>query len=313
MLMRYNFGTITLVGIGLLASGCSTGPELDLILHNSDRGTITLERMPDRSFQAAHPITLPPETVARVLRGILVREEHTFVQNLTNPNLDTLRAFSDDEVAYLAPLLVDGLKRAAPDQQVGFTIPQTGGPTYAERTGAGIGSSEPPLHLAPKERTSGSLYAYGQSLYLTLTQYRYRPERVDTINMANRHLPDQSGMSHRTILFTPKTAMRPPNYKDARSTDFTLVIDYVLLAALPAETGPPPPPVVPVPSRASKEPTPAPLVPPVVQEPAQTRDRELGELRKELEDIKRQLSEQEAERNAQKQKGSSKQKPLSSP
>jgi hypothetical protein len=313
MLMRYNLGTITLVGIGLLASGCSTGPELDLILHNSDRGTITLERMPDRSFQAAHPITLPPETVARVLRGILVREEHTFVQNLTNPNLDTLRAFSDDEVAYLAPLLVDGLKRAAPDQQVGFTIPQTGGPTYAERTGAGIGSSEPPLHLAPKERTSGSLYAYGQSLYLTITQYRYRPERVDTINMANRHLPDQSGMSHRTILFTPKTAMRPPNYKDARSTDFTLVIDYALLAALPAETGPPPPPVVPVPSRASKEPTPAPLVPPVVQEPAQTRDRELGELRKELEDIKRQLAEQEAERNAQKQKGSSKQKPPSTP
>jgi hypothetical protein len=32
-------------------------------------------------------------------------------------------------------------------------------------------------------------------------------------------------------------------------------------------------------------------------------------MRKELQDIKRQLAEQEAERNEQKQKGSSKQKP----
>jgi hypothetical protein len=313
MLIRNTSRNLTYMALALLLTACSTGPELDLILHNSNRGTITLERIPDRSFQAAHPITLPPETVARVLRGILVRDEHTFVQNLTDSKPETHRAFSDDEVAYLAPLLVDGLKRAAPDQQVAFTIPQTGGPTYAERTGAGIGSSEPPLHLAPKEVTSGFLYAYGQSLYLTIRQYRYRPERVDTINMANRHLPDETGMSHRTILFTPQAAMRPPKYKDAHSTDSTLVIDYAVLAALPAEARPSAAPAVPPigSAPAPAEPAQAPVVPPVVQEPAQTRDRELGELRKELEDIKRQLAEQEAERNAQKKRGSSKEKPSS--
>ena len=119
MLMRYNLGSIPSLGLALLLTACSTGPELDLMLHESDRGTITLERIPDRSFQAAHPITLAPETVARVLRGILVRNEHGLLQNLMAGKSETHRAFSDDEVAYLAPLLVDGLKRAAADQQVG--------------------------------------------------------------------------------------------------------------------------------------------------------------------------------------------------
>jgi hypothetical protein len=315
MLIRNNFGSLLFMGLALMIPGCSTGPELDLTLHDSDRGSITLERFADRSFQAAHPITLPLDTLARVLRGILVRDEHSLVQNLMTGKSDTRRAFSDDEVAYLAPLLADGLTRAAADQQVGFKIPQTGGPNYTERSGAGLGSSEPSLQLAPKEMTSGFLYAYGQSLYLTFTQYRYRPERANTINMANRRLPDETGLAHRKILFTPETAKRPASYGDARSIESTLVIDYALLAALPADSGSPPPSVTPAgrPTLAPGETAPPPVVPPVVQEPGQTRDRELGELRKELEDIKRQLAEQEADRNAQKQKGSSKQKPPSTP
>jgi hypothetical protein len=163
--------------------------------------------------------------------------------------------------------------------------------------------------------TSGSLYAYGQSLYVTFAQYRYRPERADTINMANRRLPDETGLAHRKILFIPETAKRPASYSDARSTESTLVIDYALLAALPADSGSPPPSVTPTgrPALAPGETAPPPVVPPVVQEPTQSRERELDEMKKELQDIKRQLAEQEAERNAQKQKGPSKQKPLSTP
>jgi hypothetical protein len=171
------------------------------------------------------------------------------------------------------------------------------------------------LQFAPKEMTSGFLYAYGQSLYVTITQYRYRPERADTINMANRRLPDETGLAQRKILFTPETAKRPASYHDSRSTESTLVIDYALLAALPADSGSPPPRVIPAggPTPVPGDTAQPPLVPPVVQEPGQTRDRELGELRKELEDIKRQLAEQEAERNAQRQKGSSKQKSQPAP
>jgi hypothetical protein len=103
MFIRYNLCTLASLGLALLLTGCSTAPEVDLTLHDSDRGTITLERISDRSFQAAHPITLPPDTLTRVLRGILVREELGLVQNLMAGKSEIRRVFSDDEVAYLAP------------------------------------------------------------------------------------------------------------------------------------------------------------------------------------------------------------------
>jgi Skp family chaperone for outer membrane proteins len=50
-----------------------------------------------------------------------------------------------------------------------------------------------------------------------------------------------------------------------------------------------------------------------IQAPAQPKERELDDRRKELQDIKRQLAEQEAERNVQKQNGPSKKKMPVSP
>jgi hypothetical protein len=55
------------------------------------------------------------------------------------------------------------------------------------------------------------------------------------------------------------------------------------------------------------------VIDPVSEQAAQPRERDPDEARKELKDIKRQLAEQEAERNAQKQKGSPEQKPSSTP
>ena len=85
-----------------------------------------------------------------------------------------------------------------------------------------------------------------------------------------------------TILFVPESAKRPDSYRDARSTDATLVIDYDLLATMPAtaDIGP----------TAAQPPT------PTTGKPAQ-RDDDLDTLRKELQDIKKKLDEQEAERN----------------
>ncbi|MGH7217535.1 MAG: hypothetical protein ACREIG_09895 [Nitrospiraceae bacterium] len=45
-----------------------------------------------------------------------------------------------------------------------------------------------------------------------------------------------------------------------------------------------------------------------IQAPAQPKERELDDMRKELRDIKRQLAEQEAERNVQQKNGPSKKK-----
>jgi hypothetical protein len=216
-------------GCVLTLSGCATGPDVDEMIKDSPRGSVYLERIADRSFQAAHPIKLDVLTIARILRGVHVRDDHSTLQTFFSGKPDALRAFSDEEVTFLTPLIAEGLRRAAPDQQVGFRIAQIGIPGHAHNTGGGVGSSEPPLTLHPRESTTGVIHAYGRSLYLTLTEYRLRAEPANTINMANRRLPDDTGLINHTVLFVPEAAKRPDSYLDARSTDKTLVIDYELL------------------------------------------------------------------------------------
>lgn len=277
------------VTLTLSASACSTAPDIDVTIHDSAQGSVYLERISDRSFQAAHPITIDPSTIGLVLSGVLVREDQSAVQNFFTGAPDARRAFTEGEVAYLAPLISEGLRRAASDQQVGFRITQIGLPRHAHNTGGGVGSSEPPLELRPKETTSGVVHAYGQSLYLTITEYRVRTESANTINMANRRLPDSSGLINHTVLFIPEAAKRPDSYLDARSTDKTLVIDYQLLATLPPPSSAP----------AAAQPAPTPAAPQAATgakaEPA-GKDADIEALRKELQDIKKQLAEQEAER-----------------
>ena len=83
--MLAGFFSILLTGITLALSACATGPDLDLTVHESERGGVYVERIPDRSFQAAHPITLSADTMARVLRGVVVKEDHGLLGNTWSP------------------------------------------------------------------------------------------------------------------------------------------------------------------------------------------------------------------------------------
>ena len=271
-----------LTGLLLVASACSTGPELDLTLHETDRGAVYLERISDRSFQAAHPITLSSDTMARVLRGVVVKENRGFLGILVAGKPEGVRVFRDEDVEYLAPLLVEGLTRAASDEQVGFRVIQTGAHT---------------------ESTKGSLYAYGRSLYLTLPW-------LSAVSRYGAGGPTPSS----TILFIPASAKRPDSYLDARSTDATLVIDYELLASLPPA---PDTAVRPAPQPASAPTTGIPAEPlkessPANEQKAQ-RDVELEALREEVQDIKRQLAEQKEDRSPSKKKPLPKSTPESTP
>lgn len=306
------------LGLGAVV-GCSTTPELDIMVHEAPQGAVYLERVPDRSFQATHPITLDPGVIRRVLQGVIVQESSSSVPALFNPRPTPVRAFTEEEVAFLSPLIATALSNAAADQQVGFrVINRSSTASYAQAEGAGLGSSEPPLRFGVPETTSGSLFVHGLSLHLTLAQYRHRPERADTINMANRRLPDPSGLTNRVVLFTPDTAKRPDSYRTAGASDDTVVIDYERLATLPSA----PPPSLstgPVQSPpASKEPL-APATQsgsssgkPVdkarapdeelrgLKEQMNKKDAEMKALQKELQEIRRELTEQATERDKSK-------------
>ena len=277
----------TALFIALLFPACSTGPELNVKIDESPQGTVYLKRISEGSFQAAHPIKIDPSTIALALSGIVIRDNQGAVQNHVG-TADARRAFSGSEVGYLAPLITEGLRRAASDQQVEFAVRQVEQPGLSEQTGAGVGS-EPPMSFQPRESTNGALYAYGRSLYITLTRYRSREEPTTTINMANRKISDATGLANRTVSFLPEAAKRPESYLDARLTGHTLVIDWELLAMLPES------PSVPASTKSSPAPAPPQAANGGTAEPVR-KDAEIEALRKELQEIKKQLAEQQAER-----------------
>jgi hypothetical protein len=172
--------------------------------------------------------------IARSLQGIMVREENG-LQAVTDR---TIPAFSSDDIAFLAPAIASRLGEAAPDQQVGFRILQRGGVGSGSNGGDGIESSEPPLSHAPEVRTTGRLFVFGRSLYLTLHQFRDRlGEQPEDINVQDRGRSVPNGLRDRAIFFVPEMVLRPDIYAPAFSIDegfTTLVIDYDLLAKLPA-------------------------------------------------------------------------------
>jgi hypothetical protein len=273
-----------------IASGCASSSRPALTIHDSPRGSVYLERIPDTSFQATHPISLDPGTLARALRGIHVRDDKNTLQALFASQSSTARAFSDEDADFLAPLIATAFTKAAPDQRIGFRIIQTGSPSYTQKEGAAFGSSEPPLTLAPKETTSGWFFAHGRSLHMSLVQYRRRPQKPDTIGGPNRNYPDPTGLDRRELVFLPKEAQRPDAYRVGETDSPTLVIDHELLARLPDQ------PAAPAPDQPASA---GPAQPPV---PPAATAQEVETLKKELQEIKRQLNEQQSRKDSPKKK-----------
>ena len=290
---------------GLLAASCTTGSQVDLLVRESAQGTVFLDRFPDRQFQASHPIRLDQTVIARSLQGMMVREETGLLRTLTSNPKPTAPVFSGTEVAFLAPAIAEGLKQAASDQQVGFRLIQASHGGYRERAGAAVGSSEPPLRHSSQETTSGRVFAYGRSLYVYLTEYRQRGDDPDTVNMPNRRVPEPSGLLNRQVLFVPAEALRPDQFAPAFTEDPTnvLIIDYDLLARLPAPspatsvTAPPPEKSQASPAQSPDLPTEPDTDLRAIREDLKKKDAEVEELRKELQDIKRQLGEQQSNRS----------------
>ena len=217
--------SIFLALLCVIDTACSTTAPTGKILFEDPRGTVSLQAMADQSIQATQPITLEPTLIAQVLKGMAVQDQERGIQRLLAGRSSPVPVFSDDQIQFLAPLLAEGLRTAAPTERVAYRVQTT-------REGSILESSI-------TETTAGSLYAYGRQLYVTLSQYRYAPTRAnlnvnDTAYRMSR--PDSSGLRDRILLFTSSAALRsnafdPPIGKE--STDRFLAIDYQLLQQAP--------------------------------------------------------------------------------
>ena len=290
---RLPLGLSLIVGLLALSGACAHAPEVDTVLHEAPRGSVYLERIPDRNFKAAHPVAIDEEVIARTLSGVIVTERKTTVQAAFSKQSPTNRAFSEEDIRFLAPFLAAALRQAATDQQVGFKVQSYPSDlSYASRSGAGVGSSDPQLaNSSLMETTTGHLLSQDRWLYLTVSEYKKRPEQLDTINMANRRLPDPSGQGDKDLVFEPKEALKtngkggPSN----SSSDTVFVIDYRQLAQLPAVAVP----SVPASGKQPSDPTAQPDAKEQdikqIKEEMKKKDVEIENLKKEMEDIRRDM------------------------
>jgi hypothetical protein len=219
--------TIPLVLLCLLSTACSTG-QTGKVLFEDQRGVVSFQPMSDESLLASHPINLDPTILAKLLKGMGVQEQERGLQRILAGPSTAIPVFSDDQIQFLAPLLAEGLRTATPDQRIEYRIHQT-------REGSMLESST-------TETTAGFLYAYGRSLFVVLSQYRYSPTRANLNlgDMAYRSRPqDSSGLRNRILLFTPSAAERSNAFNPpagGKTTDRFIAVDYQLLQQAPTTT-----------------------------------------------------------------------------
>jgi len=278
--------SILLVLLCLVVTACSTTGLTGKILFDDPRGTVSLQTMSDQSIQASHPINLDPTLLAKILRGIEIQDqEHGIQKYLAGPS-SSVPVFSDDQIRFLAPLLAEGLRTAAPDQCIAYRVQTTHKGSF--------------LESSTTETTAGSFYAYGRLLYVILSQYRYSPTRtnMNLSDMAYRsRTPDSSGLLNRILLFSPSDAQRsdafdPP--EGGKSTDRFLAIDYQMLQHAPAAATVQTAPMRESPAGASAS-----------EAPAHTTEalaHEVETLRKELQSVQKQLGNQTTKQDSQKRK-----------
>lgn len=281
----------------LSISGCAGTPEFDAPLGNSPRGAVFLERIPDRSFQATHPTAISPSTLRTALQGILIENAHVSLSTLLSDKQKPAPAFSEAEAAFLAPLLSDGLRQAASDQQIGFTLThQDSLSTHRVEAGAGVGSAPAPLPGSVHEESTGSVFVHGRSLHIQFRRLHFKPERPDAVNMPNRRLPDPTGLTDHVLSFALPSARRPASYVIQGDAGNTLVLDYEQLAGLtlsPSSTAAPNPVSPTVPPASPNGGQDADLR--TLQEQMRQKDREMESLRKELQDIRQYMNRQPTE------------------
>lgn len=124
----------------LLANACSTSHRIeDRIFTDSPQGTVSLQTVVDASFRTAHPVSVSPPLLTRILQGI---------QALPDDVTTTMHVFSDDETRFLALLSSNALSKATKSELVNFRVLR--------------GKS------SETETIGGTIYIHGRLLHLTL-------------------------------------------------------------------------------------------------------------------------------------------------
>ncbi len=175
--------------LSLLAGGCAMFSG-ETRVHKNAKGFVYLKEVADWSFEASHPAVIDPMTMLKVVKGVVTDSASQMPASGSKP----MRVFSDEDAAFLAPLLAQSLSQAKPDQIVGFKVSSS----------AGSGA----------EPTAGTLYIHKGSFHLTIA-----PSKD---NRASGFVPNSVARLEKA-----------PSFVAMGSSAVTMIIDQQALAKAP--------------------------------------------------------------------------------
>lgn len=202
--------------------GCSWTPRVTGIIHESYRGSVYLEEVPNMEFEATHPAQVEPSDMGRILQNILVSTQGSSTSNApTQGNKIGRQVFTEQDVQFLAPILSSALRRASPEHQVAFRTIE----------------SAPPHGPSA---TAGSLYIKNSFLYLTLSHIGYTLGTPDILILfqPQQRLPTPSDRGKHVVRFehdaVGNATRRMPTGAPLTPSLTTLAIDLRKVHTLPA-------------------------------------------------------------------------------
>ncbi len=130
----------------------------------------------------SHPAVIGPDQMARILKGFTVREHRPWLFVKIMGEAPWEPAFRDEEVALLAPRLVEALAQARPDERVTYYLSQPQTSIKREITSGGLYVKENQLHFILGNRQ----IIYGIPAYGMVYDRRYpmRPTAAKGFDLA---------------------------------------------------------------------------------------------------------------------------------
>jgi hypothetical protein len=232
--MRRRCGSATAWGLlaALILSGCVETPSV-VVIEDNALERITLAHDPSAGRGHNHPYRISPEDMARVLKGVMVKDRNAIIGFGIMKDRQGTPAFPSTLIARLAPHLANALGRASAGDLVTFYV------TKSE-------SARGPLV------TSGGLLVRDHFMYFMLANLRTPPSETSNdfsfaMELDNRDAPlEPIGRFRFTVEFTPAEAWVPSaranqqaGYKPYMDESKLVVIDLARLSGPP--TQPPPP------------------------------------------------------------------------
>ena len=101
----------------------------------------------------SHPVSITPEQMAKILGGFTVRDHRIAIQVYFSGEAAKEKAFSEEDVALLAPRLSEALARVEPTERVTYYLSQ-------------------PRSSIKREVTTGGLYVRDGHLHFILSNHR---------------------------------------------------------------------------------------------------------------------------------------------